>query len=414
MNLRFQFKRHTVLLSAALLMGCSPVRILNSFVPEGTYQREAGIAYGTEPRQQLDVYQPLAGGEPTEGQRPLILFFYGGNWSQGERADYRFVGEALSARGAVVVIPDYRLSPQVTYPEFLRDGARALQWSLRNAASLGADPKRVYVMGHSAGAYIAGMLALDARWLNEAGAGPDQLAGWIGLAGPYDFLPIGDPRTRLAFNWPDTPANSQPLVHVSPASPPALLMAASNDRVVDPRRNTARMVERLRAAGVEVTTREFDDLGHATLIGAVAKPLEWIGGPVLPPILSFVGLAPADSSPYPRAAAAATMRATLASSKKSAGDITPAFTRAKPSIASWLPCTASSSCCSSGGGGSSLAKSQLNSYIGRACVSRVAWYSPIAASKPRSPENAWSSAVAQSSASRNASWMPCAVMNSLS
>lgn len=87
MNLRFQFERRTVLLCAALLAGCSPVRILNSFVPEGTYQREAGIAYSTEPRQKLDVYQPLAGSGPTEGQRPLVVFFYGGNWSRGEGLD---------------------------------------------------------------------------------------------------------------------------------------------------------------------------------------------------------------------------------------------------------------------------------------------------------------------------------------
>ena len=286
--------RRAALVFAALVAGCSPIRILNGLVPDA-HQFESGIAYGNQPRQQLDVYQPSTGKLPGEGRAPLVVFFYGGSWSSGQRADYKFVGEALATRGAVVVIPDYRLSPQVTYPTFLRDGAQALRWGLDNAARLGADPKRVYVMGHSAGAYIAAMLALDDRWLREAGARPQQLAGWIGMAGPYDFLPIGDPKTKVAFDWPNTPASSQPLAHVSAAAPPALLMAASKDKLVDPQRNTERMAERLRAAGVEVTVREFGDLNHVTLIGAVAKPLEWIGGPVLPPLLAFIGLAPSAS-----------------------------------------------------------------------------------------------------------------------
>jgi acetyl esterase/lipase len=147
-------------------------------------------------------------------------------------------------------------------------------------------------MGHSAGGYIAAMLALDPRWLGAVGAGPAQLAGWIGLAGPYDFLPIGDPQTQVAFNWPNTSTASQPLAHVSAASPRALLLAARKDSLVDPQRNSEQMAARLRAAGVAVQLQEFDGLGHVTLIAAVARPLEWIGGPVLPPLLAFIGLAP--------------------------------------------------------------------------------------------------------------------------
>ncbi|MDM0023549.1 alpha/beta hydrolase [Variovorax saccharolyticus] len=278
------------MLAAALLAGCSPLRILNGLVSNDS-RFQTGIAYGDAPRQALDVYRPRTSAAAEAARLPpLVVFFYGGNWSSGERADYKFVGEALASRGAIVVIPDYRLSPEVSFPTFVRDGAQALRWGLVNADRLGADPSRLYVMGHSAGAYIAAMLALDERWLREAGADPRQLAGWIGLAGPYDFLPIGDPMTKLAFNWPDTPASSQPLSHVSSASPPALLMAASKDKLVDPQRNTLRMAERLRAAGVEVHVREFDDLSHVTLIGAIARPLEWIGGPVLPPVLDFIGV----------------------------------------------------------------------------------------------------------------------------
>lgn len=278
--------------AASLLAACSPIKLVDRLTPRDTYIAETGIAYGSEPRQQLDVYRPLPETAPAVGRRPLIVFFYGGTWTTGERASFRFVGEALASRGAVVVIPDYRLSPQVTYPVFVQDSARAMKWGLDNAARLGADPKQVYVMGHSSGGYNAAMLALDPRWLGDLGASPKQLAGWIGLAGPYDFLPMGDPDAQRAFDWPNTPRSSQPIAHVSAAAPRTLLLAATKDTLVDPVRNTEQMADRLRAEGVAVRVQTFDNLSHVTLIGAVATPIRWIGGPVVPPILDFVGLSP--------------------------------------------------------------------------------------------------------------------------
>ncbi len=279
--------------AAALLAACSPVKIVNGLTPSSTYVFEGDIGYGAAPRQRLDVYKPLPSSMAANGAKPLVIFFFGGTWSSGERANFKFVGEALASRGAVVVIPDYGLSPAYRYPVFVQDSAQAAKWALDNAARLGADPKQVYVMGHSSGGYNAAMLALDARWMAAVGASPKQFAGWIGLAGPYDFLPIENPQAQVAFNWPGTPADSQPLAHASAAAPRTLLLAATKDKLVNPVRNTGQMATKLRAAGVSVETREFDDLSHITLIGNVAKPLQWLGGPVLPPVLSFVGLPPA-------------------------------------------------------------------------------------------------------------------------
>lgn len=284
------------------LAACSPAQLVNGLVPADTYRFEGGIAYGAAPRQKLDVYRPLAGtpaapaipasaSAAADGRKPpLVVFFYGGTWSHGDRAGFRFVGEALAARGAVVAIPDYGLSPEFRYPVFVRDSALAVKWALDHAAQLGADPARVYVMGHSSGAYNAAMVALDGRWLGEVGARPQQLAGWIGMAGPYDFLPIDNPQAQVAFDWPATPPDSQPYAHAGSGAPRTLLMAARDDKTVDPVRNTARLATRLRAAGVDVRTESFDGLGHITLIGAIARPLQWIGGPVLPPVTEFLGL----------------------------------------------------------------------------------------------------------------------------
>ena len=118
----------------------------------------------------------------------MVVFFYGGSWNSGSRDDYGFVGEALASRGIVVVIADYRLYPQVRYPAFLQDNAHAVAWTYQHIAEHGGDPHQLYVMGHSSGAYNASMLALDPRWLKAVNLSPTMLKGWIGLAGPYDFL----------------------------------------------------------------------------------------------------------------------------------------------------------------------------------------------------------------------------------
>jgi acetyl esterase/lipase len=283
----FTFPNRYLALTAALiacaLAGCSPLRVLNAVTPGSSCRVTPGVSYGPETRQKLDIYTPLDLKEPA----PVVLFFYGGNWNDGKRSDYRFVGTTLAARGMVSVVADYRLYPEVRYPGFLEDSARAVAWTAENVQGYGGDGRRLFVMGHSAGAYIAAMLALDPRWLAAQGLTPSALRGWIGLAGPYDFIPIQNLTTRPVFWYPDTPVESQPINHVSAASPPALLIAAKNDDLVNPVRNTGGLATRLRAVGVEVREVYFNHVNHATLIGAMAPALHFLA-PVLATVEQFV------------------------------------------------------------------------------------------------------------------------------
>ena len=267
----------------ALLTACSATDLLNATVADDTYVRQTGLAYGTDPRQRFDLYQPAT---PVRNA-PLVVFFYGGNWSSGNRADYRFVGEALASQGIVTMVADYRLSPEFRYPAFVQDSAKAVRWAFEMASAYGSSPSRVYVMGHSAGAYNAAMVALDGRWLAAEGLRTAQLAGWIGLAGPYDFLPIRDKKAQVAFEWPNTPADSQPLVHASKGSPPALLLAPTKDTVVSPERSTLAMAEKLRASGVRVDAALFDSVSHITLVASMASVLR-SRAPVLERVKAFV------------------------------------------------------------------------------------------------------------------------------
>jgi acetyl esterase/lipase len=269
----------------ALLSGCSASKVLDTLVAHDTYQGQTGLPYGDDPRQRLDIYRPTV--RTDTGPAPVVLFIYGGSWTRGERADYRFVGEALAANGIVAIVADYRLSPQVRYASMLADNALALEWTLAHAAELGGDPSRTYLMGHSAGAYNAAMLALDPRWLRQVGLSPRQLAGWIGLAGPYDFLPIVDPEVQVAFDWPRTPPDSQPLFHAQHTAPRTLLLAGADDDVVDAHRNTEGLARALRAAGTDVQVQVFKGVGHITTVAALARPLDWLA-PVLPKVLDIV------------------------------------------------------------------------------------------------------------------------------
>jgi acetyl esterase/lipase len=273
-----------LLATLGALAACSPLKVINALVPGDSHVFTPGVAYGTGTRQQLDVYQPK-GPSPASGW-PVVVFFYGGTWHEGDRAQYRFVGEALAARGIVVLVPDYRLYP-VTYPDFLPDCAAAVAYALTEAPRYGGDPRRVVVMGHSAGGYNAAMVALDARWLAQQGHRPDQLAAWVGLAGPYDFIPIIDPEARETFHHPDVPPDSQPIRHVTGQAPRTFIGVAMADKEVNPYRNGIQMASKLREAGVPVTLKQYENVGHIALIGTFAQPLRWLA-PVLNDVVDFV------------------------------------------------------------------------------------------------------------------------------
>src|SRR5580692_11816467 len=222
------------------------------------------IAYADGERHTLDVCWPR-----TATAAPVVVFFYGGGWRSGHKSMYRYVGKALARHGYVAVVPDYRIYPPVLYPDFLDDGAKAVRWVKDNAHKFGGDPDKIFLMGHSAGAHIAAMLSIDATWLNKVGLAPGRdIAGLIGIAGPYDFLPLKDEELIVIFGGADRP-ETQPITHVTPGAPPALLLTGDKDDVVGAG-NSVRFAERLRAAGNEATAVIYPRIGHYIIVAAIA------------------------------------------------------------------------------------------------------------------------------------------------
>lgn len=271
----------------AALPACSPIGLVDALTPRDGYALMADLPYGPLPRQRLDLYRP---DHPKPGA-PTVVFFYGGGWESGDKGDYRFVAQALAARGYAVAVPDYRLYPEVRYPAFLEDGAAAVAWLRHNGAGFGLSGRPLALMGHSAGAYIAVMLTVDRRWLNAAGSDPcAAVASTVGISGPYDFLPLTERNLMAIFGPEDGRTQTQPVTHVDGRAPPLLLLTGDADTRVRPR-NSANLAERVRARGGQADTIVYQGLGHVQTVAALARPLRWLA-PVLDDVDRFLATPP--------------------------------------------------------------------------------------------------------------------------
>lgn len=264
----------TSLISAlVLLSGCSGLGTLNSLTTNDGYHVTSNVQYDRITGESLDIYNP-----PQAQGAPVVVFFYGGRWTTGSKDDYKFVGQALTSQGFVVVIADYRKYPQIRFPAFVQDGAKAVKWTHDNIAKFGGDPTKLFVMGHSSGAHIAAMLALNEKYLKAVGGDRSWLKGMIGLAGPYDFMPLTAPDLRDMFGPPDQYEQSQPILFVDGLNPPLLLMHAEDDQTVLVK-NTRNLARAVAKAGGPVETLIYPKIGcpafdsHSCILATIAAPL---------------------------------------------------------------------------------------------------------------------------------------------
>jgi acetyl esterase/lipase len=287
------------------------VGVLNAMAASGEYRLLRDLVYCDEHRLRLDVYAPravvareepaavVAAGAPAGTgagetadehlRAPVVVFFHGGRWTYGSKDHYRFLGHALARAGVLCVVAQYRLYPTVRFPAFVDDAARAVAWVRRNIASMDGDPGRIFVMGHSAGAHIAALLATDPAYLARVGEDKQWLAGMIGLAGPYDFLPIRDADLCDLFGPAEEHPRSQPIRHVRGDEPPMLLLHGDRDRTVG-RGNSKRLAERVREAGGRAQTRLYP-VGHLGIVATLSARMGFLA-PTVADIVEFLRTTP--------------------------------------------------------------------------------------------------------------------------
>jgi acetyl esterase/lipase len=267
---------------AGSIANCGRLVLAVANVPAyfGPFEQHNNFQYGRDARHSLDVYKPSGA-----AHRPVVIFLHGGTWVKGEKEHYRFVGAALAQAGYVAVLPNYRLYPQVRFPEFIQDGARAVLWVREHVSEFGGDPSALFLMGHSAGAHIAASLALDSRYLREIGGDTSWVRGWIALSGPH-ALELRTPLLRDIFREPYTAADWQPLALVSAHAPAALILHGTDDMKVHPR-EAVQLQQKLVTAGIPVECHIYEYGTHMDTLAALSVPMR-NEAPVLADVTQFI------------------------------------------------------------------------------------------------------------------------------
>lgn len=271
-----------LVLLALLVAGCgrSEFLLANASTVFDSVVRHLDLPYGGDSRQRLDIYAPRKA-----ANRPVVIFWYGGSWTKGSKAQYRFVGTTLAQRGFVAVLPDYRLYPQVRFPLFDEDGARAVAWVEQHVQEFGGDTHRIVLMGHSAGGHTAAFLAFNHTFLEKFGADPRSIAGLVGLSGTYTLIP--DTQTlRATFPPPYTENDWQPIRFVDAHAPPTLLLHGLEDKEVLPR-EALELQDALLRNHVRVDVRLYPDRGHGDTVAPFALLARW-RTPVVEDVVRFI------------------------------------------------------------------------------------------------------------------------------
>lgn len=282
-------KKYLFLLVYLLLQGCtqSSLYIVNSLARLDDYTVVQDIKYGPHALNHLDIYIPSLSQQEQLTKRPVIIFFYGGCWgacSSGYKEDYLFVAQSLTSQGYVAVLADYRQYPEVGFSEIIEDARLATEWVKENIDNYAGNSNSLFLMGHSAGAHIAAILTLDESYLSEKTQKATK--GFIGLSGPYDFLPFTEPYQRTVFAPEEKYRQSQPINYVDGSEAPLLLLYGNDDETVKPR-NIINLAKKVQQKGGRVKTHYYKKVDHVDILASLSIPLR-DSNPVMADIINFI------------------------------------------------------------------------------------------------------------------------------
>ncbi len=221
-------------------------------------------------RQSLDLYT-----HPDLKDAPVLLFFHGGGWRQGDKSAALNKPLGFVPEGYVVVSANYRFRPAATMDELMADCAAAVKWITEHIETYGGDKTRIVLMGHSAGAHLAALLAADSRYLKAAEVDPAIIRAAIPLdMGFYDVTTaaetaVNDARKQMVETVfgtdPEGWAKVSPLTYVKPEAKLPPYFVVMQDSRGDAERQAVPFVEALKAVGIEATLYEAKGRNHATV-----------------------------------------------------------------------------------------------------------------------------------------------------
>jgi acetyl esterase/lipase len=248
------------LLLSTLLAAPDSVRVVKDvdYVDEQEYENG---------KDRVDLYFPQGATNV-----PVVVFFHGGGLRQGDKSESEHVGRALAGKGIGAVIANYRLSPSVAHPAHAEDAARSVAWVRRNIKEYGGNPGKVFLSGHSAGAYLVSLISTDARYLKAQGLSTKDVAGVVPISGFFWVEKVAPDRPKDVWGadpklWPE----ASPAKYVSAGAPPTLFLYADGDDEWR-RQQNEEMAEAMKAEAVQIADR--DHLGIFTRLAPEDPALE--------------------------------------------------------------------------------------------------------------------------------------------
>ncbi len=236
----------------------------------GEFDGRLDVAYGSSPGEKLDVFTPAA---PSGGPMPPIhVFIHGGYWQSMDKSDFDFVASGLVPRGAVAVVVNYDLAPNVSVSEIVRQNRAALAWTWRNAGEIGGDPDRIHVSGHSAGGHLTAMMA-STDWRAFGDDLPSDLVkSGLCISGLFDLEPIQRCYLNdvLGMDADEAQRNS-PIKLDLPAGVKRVL-AVGGEETDEYHRQTRDYAAVIEAAGGEVDTAFPAGLHHFSIVDEMGQP----------------------------------------------------------------------------------------------------------------------------------------------
>lgn len=236
---------------------------INGLTPKKGYQTRSNIAYGSESRQQLDLYV-----SDIARSKSLIVFVHGGAWSRGDKSSYKFVGEAFARYGHDVAVINYHLAPDHIFPSYVNDLVVALNYLEANQNALGVSTSNIIMMGHSAGAFNIASLIYHPKTVDFKNK--KNIKALIGIAGPYHFDYKGDSLAEHAFDQNVHYQHVMPYYFVDQNPIQHYLLLAEQDKLVK-HSNTYDLEQQLKTYGNHCEVITIPKTGHISIMGSVSS-----------------------------------------------------------------------------------------------------------------------------------------------
>jgi acetyl esterase/lipase len=242
------------------------------------------IAYGKDGKQRLDVYFPRGG----KGL-PVVVYVHGGEWTKGDKAEVSYKPRWFTESGVVFVSANYRLYPAAKFPAHAEDVAAAVRWAVDHSAEYGGDPKKIVLMGHSAGCHLVTLVALDPKYLAGVKLAPADLRGVVAWSGgAYDLVAKvaegGSYREHIANAFgPDEAAwrDASPVTHAKNCGTAPPFLFASYERGNPANKAAERLAGLIRDAKGKAEVVVLEDRTHTTTNHLLGAPADKTGATLL-------------------------------------------------------------------------------------------------------------------------------------